>query len=78
MNGKLEHVAIPAVENHTVSQQSAPLYDYRRSLVIYAVVIGFLFLVNALTDHSYWWVVWPALGWGLAIVLKILKARFPK
>ena len=55
-----------------------PPYDYRRSVVIYAIVIGFLFVINALTNRDYWWVVWPALGWGLAIALKILKTHLPK
>lgn len=37
-------------------------------LITYAVVIGFLFLINALTNRSYWWFVWPALGWGIGVI----------
>ena len=71
MNSKVEPLP-------TVNPQTQPSPDYRSSLVIYAIVIGFLFVINALTNRDYWWVVWPALGWGLAIALKILKEHFPK
>jgi hypothetical protein len=37
-------------------------------LAIYVVVIGFLFLVNAMTG-SRWWFVWPALAWGIGILV---------
>ena len=37
-------------------------------LTTYLIVISLLFLINALTNRSYWWFVWPALGWGIGIV----------
>ncbi|MGH6608723.1 MAG: 2TM domain-containing protein [Burkholderiaceae bacterium] len=37
-------------------------------LTTYAVVIGALFLINALTNRAYWWFVWPAIGWGIGIL----------
>jgi hypothetical protein len=52
---------------------------------VYVVVMLFLLVINAVTrdqpgsymfnDHMYhrgggdWWVVWPALGWGVAVAL---------
>ena len=54
-------------------------------LGIYAVVMVFLLLINVVTrdhpsDYMYaghmyhradgdWWVVWPALGWGVAVAI---------
>ena len=54
-------------------------------LGVYAVVIAFLVLINAVTrdnagsymfgGHMYhraggdWWVIWPALGWGVAVAV---------
>ena len=55
MNSKVEPLP-------TVNPPTQPSPDYRSSLVIYAIVIGFLFVINALTNRDYWWVVWPALG----------------
>jgi transcriptional regulator with XRE-family HTH domain len=40
----------------------------------YAVVIVFLTVVNLLTFPKYLWVIWVALGWGLALGLQALKA----
>ena len=42
-------------------------------LTTYVVVIGALFLINALTNRSYWWFVWPALGWGIGILFHALS-----
>src|SRR5512134_2212792 len=37
----------------------------------YVIVIGFLFLINAVTG-SRWWFIWPALGWGIGILVHAL------
>lgn len=37
-------------------------------LTTYVVVISALFLINLLTNRSYWWFVWPAIGWGIGII----------
>jgi len=36
-------------------------------LAQYVVVIAALAVLNLLTSPHYWWVVWPALGWGIGI-----------
>jgi fatty acid desaturase len=40
-------------------------------LATYVIVIGCLFLINAITG-SRWWFVWPALGWGIGILVHAL------
>ena len=40
-------------------------------LATYVIVIGCLFLINAMTG-SRWWFVWPALGWGIGILVHAL------
>lgn len=43
---------------------------------IYAAVIGFLSVIWLLTgDFGFFWPIWPALGWGLAVVLGFIGAR---
>src|SRR5471030_2790575 len=34
----------------------------------YGIVIGLLTIVNLLTSHHYFWVVWVALGWGIGVL----------
>ncbi len=78
MNSKVEPVSTPSMPHQELTQSTSTSHDYRHSVMVYVVVIGFLFLINAFTSPDYWWVIWPALGWGLGIVLKILKAYVPK
>lgn len=37
--------------------------------IVYAVVIGFLFIVNFVTSSEYLWAFWPAIGWGIALAI---------
>ncbi len=38
-------------------------------LVVYVVVIGMLLGINLMTWTGYYWFVWPAFGWGIALAL---------
>ena len=38
-------------------------------LMLYAIVIGFLAIVNLMTSHHYLWFLWAASGWGLGLVV---------
>jgi class 3 adenylate cyclase len=42
---------------------------FRKHLLIYAGVIGFLFIINVLTWEAGIWFHWPALGWGLFLFI---------
>ena len=44
------------------------LRHFYRHLVLYGVIILFLHIINWMTS-SYYWAIWPTLGWGIAIVL---------
>ena len=48
--------------------------DFRSHLVSYLAICGFLLAINLMTSPGYLWVMWPALGWGLAVVLHGLNA----
>ena len=49
-------------------------YDFYVHLIVYLVVIGALFIVNQLTNSTYLWVIWPALGWGSALLIHGVSA----
>lgn len=39
------------------------------NLATYVVIMSGLFILNLLTNPGYFWVVWPALGWGVGIAM---------
>ncbi|WP_169545636.1 2TM domain-containing protein [Sneathiella aquimaris] len=52
------------------------LRHFLQHLTTYFVMIAFLHIINLLTS-DYYWAKWPALGWGLAVVLHgIRHARY--
>lgn len=45
------------------------LKGFHISWMMYVVVIPCLYILNINISPEYLWVIWPALGWGVAIVL---------
>jgi transcriptional regulator with XRE-family HTH domain len=54
------------------------LRDFYSQLTTYAAVILMLLVINLLTVPQYLWVVWPALGWGIALVVQAASLWGPK
>jgi len=54
------------------------LRDFYSQLATYAAVILMLLVINLLTVPQYLWVVWPALGWGVALVVQAASLWGPK
>ena len=46
----------------------------RKHMGTYLGVIGFLFIINMLTWNGSFWFHWPALGWGLLLLLHWIKS----
>ena len=38
-------------------------------LVIYLAVIALLVIINLVTWSGYFWAIWPALGWGVGVLV---------
>ena len=43
------------------------------SLVSYVVIISMLAAINLTTNHHFLWFVFPALGWGLGLLMRALR-----
>jgi hypothetical protein len=43
------------------------------SLIAYGLLVPFLFTINSLTFHGYWWAAWPTAIMGMVLLLKGLK-----
>jgi len=52
------------------------LRTFYSSLAIYVVVMIVLFIVDY-SDRGNWWVYWPAMGWGIAVVLHAFRVFGP-
>ncbi len=42
---------------------------FNKRLRNYLIFNAILFLINLMTYHGHWWFIWPALGWGLFILM---------
>ena len=53
--------------------EGKPKLRLHKHMGTYLGVIGFLFIINLLTWHGSLWFHWPALGWGLLLLLHWIK-----
>ena len=60
MSNNMERVAAARVD--------ARLGFYSHA-VIYAAVIGLLWLINATGTSEHWWAIWPTAGWGIGLAM---------
>ncbi|HET7543670.1 MAG TPA: 2TM domain-containing protein [Polyangiaceae bacterium] len=70
----VESAARDVAEARLTKTATARIVSWRRRGVlahafVYAVVNGFLFLINYLTTPGSWWVLFPVLAWGVGLVL---------
>ena len=49
---------------------------FSRRVTTCFAVCGFLAFVNWYTSPHYWWVVWVIAGWGLSILLSLIRYLF--
>ncbi len=61
-------------EEKTVIDQVRAIKGFYSHLTTYVIVIGLLFIVNFISSSSYIWAWWPAMGWGIGIVIHGLNA----
>jgi fatty acid desaturase len=52
------------------------LREFYGHLGTYMIVMVVLFIVDY-SDRGNWWVYWPALGWGIAVVLQAFRVFGP-
>jgi hypothetical protein len=71
-----DHIGGRDAEAEALAVRKERASDFRIHLFTYIPVIAFLIFVNLMTSH-YPWVLWPALGWGLALVLHARFAIYP-
>ena len=52
------------------------LRDFYTHVAIYAVVMGGLFLLNWVMNPGFWWVAFPAAGWGIGLAAHAISVFF--
>lgn len=60
-------------EQRIALQEVREIKHFYSRLSTYLVVISLLLIINFMTNPSYIWAWWPALGWGIGIILHGLK-----
>ncbi|CAH0535473.1 hypothetical protein VST7929_03047 [Vibrio stylophorae] len=55
-------------EELEMREEVRKLKKFYAKVLCYLAVMTLLLIINLITDPSYLWVVWPALGWGIGIV----------
>ncbi|WOT06926.1 2TM domain-containing protein [Shewanella sp. DAU334] len=55
-------------------EQVRKIKGFYSNLISYVLVITLLFIINFITNPSYIWAWWPALGWGVGIACHGLRA----
>ncbi|MFB9158597.1 2TM domain-containing protein [Chromobacterium violaceum] len=71
-------IAAPAasreLEEMLALQHVNRLKRFYRHLIQYALVMAALAVINLLTSPHHWWVMWPALGWGMGLLAHAINA----
>ncbi|MBH0026516.1 MULTISPECIES: 2TM domain-containing protein [unclassified Pseudoalteromonas] len=49
-----------------------------KKIKTYLLILTLLSVINLLTSPSYIWVVWPAIGMGIGLVVSTLSRNKPK
>lgn len=49
-----------------------------KKIKVYLLILTLLTVINLLTSPSYMWVVWPALGMGIGLVVSALSRNKPR
>jgi len=66
-----------AMEEERLRKIARERVEFKRHLVVYIVIIGFLGLINLLTSRQFPWFLFPAGGWGIGIIFHFLSAYGP-
>ena len=66
--------AVMSSQSMSVKEEKAILYvrdikGFYTHLITYIVVVGCLFALNLIRSANHLWAIWPAMGWGLGVVI---------
>ncbi|MGF1692281.1 2TM domain-containing protein [Photobacterium kagoshimensis] len=73
-NADTHREAMISDEENKVLAQVREIKGFYSHLITYVLVISMLFVINFITDSSYIWAWWPAMGWGIGIISHALSA----
>ncbi|WP_339900270.1 helix-turn-helix domain-containing protein [uncultured Gilvimarinus sp.] len=62
------------VEEQQAIEYVRDVKAFYTNILTYLVIIPFLFVINWMTSPGYTWAWWPAIGWGVGLLLQGLNA----
>ncbi len=66
-----------SMEERRAFEQVQHEKGFYRHLIMYVIIIAFLFALNLITEPGYIWAKWPAMGWGLGILIHGIRIFSP-
>ncbi len=69
----VDEAATPSKEEQEAKRYVKRLKRFYMQAVWAGVLVGFLFIINMLTNASYWWFLWPAFGFGIALAAQAIS-----
>ena len=61
-------------EEKAVRRKVREMRHFYYHLSMYGIIIAFLHILNLMTS-SYYWAIWPTLGWGVAIAMHAVRTH---
>ena len=61
-------------EERHAFEQVREIRHFYKHLLTYVFTIILLFFINLITSPQYFWVMWPAMGWGIGIAIHAIDA----
>lgn len=74
MESNMDNETLMTENEKMVIDQVRSIKGFYSHLMTYLLVITLLFIINFMTNTSYIWAFWPALGWGIGIINHGLNA----
>lgn len=71
------NISTPYIMETNSKKHNPGLTSLYRQILSYIVVMLLLVFINDITLNGYWWVIWPAAGWGIAILHQAIHLLFP-
>ena len=65
------------MEDQELRKLAKSRVDFKRSILAYVVVIPMLAVINMLTAPEYLWFLFPAVCWGIGLIIHALVAYGP-
>ena len=73
-----ERLSREGMSERALRRRLRALRSFHKRTATFAVIVGFLFVLNLMTSPGSWWVVWPALGLAFVTAMSAINVYGPE